>query len=127
MTPAIQIGPFAFPTELLLLVVAAGCGLLAAGLADRLAAAPDGRKPDSGAVLWRALIVGLVAARLVFVWQYPRISSSIRCACWTCTTAAGPAWPGWARPRPTRWSRRCAARPRGPRCWARWRWPTWYG
>lgn len=71
MTPAIQIGPFAFPTELLLLVVAAGCGLLAAGLADRLAAAPDGRKPDSGAVLWRALIVGLVAARLVFVWQYP--------------------------------------------------------
>lgn len=71
MTPAIRIGPLVFPSELLVLIVAAAIGLLAARLFTRKQAAVTAAPPDTGAVLWRALFIGLVVARLGFVWQYP--------------------------------------------------------
>jgi len=66
MTPAIRIGPLVFPSDLLVLIVAAAVGLLAARLLTRR----QQSRPDTGTVLWRALIIGLVVARLGFVWQF---------------------------------------------------------
>ncbi|KGD86758.1 alkyl hydroperoxide reductase [Achromobacter sp. RTa] len=64
MNPAIRIGPLVFPAELAVLAAAALAGLLAARLFGRT------RSAEVGSVLWRALIIGLVVARLAFVWQY---------------------------------------------------------
>ncbi|CAB3637251.1 redoxin family protein [Achromobacter sp. ACM03] len=66
MTPAIRIGPLVFPSDLLVLIVAAAIGLLAARLLTR----GQESRPDTSTVLWRALIIGLVVARLGFVWQF---------------------------------------------------------
>ncbi|CAB3920364.1 TlpA disulfide reductase family protein [Achromobacter deleyi] len=63
MNPAIRLGPLVFPTELAVLIVAGAVGLLAARLFG------GKRAPDISAVLWRALLIGLVAARLGFLWQ----------------------------------------------------------
>ncbi|OAD15837.1 prolipoprotein diacylglyceryl transferase family protein [Achromobacter insolitus] len=71
MTPAIRIGPLVFPTELLVLAAAAAIGLLAAKLFGPKHAAGSRASPDMGTVLWRALVIGLVVARLGFVWRYP--------------------------------------------------------
>lgn len=68
MPPAIRLGPLVFPAELAVLAVAAAAGLLAARLLARRG--PAGRRADASGVLWGALIAGLVAARLGFVWQY---------------------------------------------------------
>ncbi|EHK66776.1 TlpA family protein disulfide reductase [Achromobacter arsenitoxydans] len=68
MPPAIRLGPLVFPSELAVLVAAAALGLLAARFLDRRPR-PD-RRPDVSGVLWGALIAGLVAARLAFVWEY---------------------------------------------------------
>jgi thiol-disulfide isomerase/thioredoxin len=68
MTPAIRLGPLVFPTELAVLIAAAAIGLLAGRLLDRRPG--PGRPADVSTVLWRALIAGLVVARLGFVWQY---------------------------------------------------------
>ncbi|MFD4840121.1 redoxin family protein [Achromobacter sp. NPDC058515] len=68
MTPAIRLGPLVFPTELAVLIAAAAIGLLAGRILDRRSG-PD-RPADVSTVLWRALIAGLVVARLGFVWQY---------------------------------------------------------
>lgn len=63
MSPAIRLGPLVFPTELVVLLVAGAVGLLAARLFG------GKRAPDISTVLWRALVIGLVAARLGFLWQ----------------------------------------------------------
>ncbi|MFF7056604.1 redoxin family protein [Achromobacter spanius] len=66
MSPAIRIGPLVFPTELAILLAAALVGVLAARLLNR-------QREDAArlsTVLWRALIIGLLAARVAFVWQY---------------------------------------------------------
>ncbi|MNK51800.1 Thiol:disulfide interchange protein TlpA [compost metagenome] len=68
MSPAIRLGPLVFPAELAVLIAAAAIGLLAGRLLDRR---PRPNRPaDVSAVLWRALIAGLLVARLGFVWQY---------------------------------------------------------
>ncbi|WAI81627.1 MULTISPECIES: TlpA family protein disulfide reductase [Achromobacter] len=66
MSPAIRIGPLVFPTELAILIAAALVGLLAARLFNR-------QREDAArlsTVLWRTLVIGLLAARIAFVWQY---------------------------------------------------------
>lgn len=68
MPPAIRLGPLVFPAELAVLAAAVIVGLLAAHLMNR--AGRDGRRADVSGVLWGALIAGLLAARLGFVWQY---------------------------------------------------------
>lgn len=64
MTGAFQIGPFAFAYTLLLALGALGL----AGFTG-LRSARRG-SVDVEPVLWRMLLVGLVAARLAFVWQW---------------------------------------------------------
>ncbi|MEN5164363.1 TlpA disulfide reductase family protein [Achromobacter kerstersii] len=66
MTPAIRLGPLVLPTELALLIAAGVVGLLAAKLLNR----DRDRAAHLSTVLWRALIIGLLAARLSFVWRY---------------------------------------------------------
>ncbi|MDH0093086.1 redoxin family protein [Achromobacter mucicolens] len=68
MPPAIRLGPLVFPAELAVLAAAVIAGLLAAHLLNR--AGRDGHRADVSGVLWGALVVGLLAARLGFVWQY---------------------------------------------------------
>lgn len=66
MMPALRLGPLVIPADFALLIAAAAAGLLAARLLNRqrdLAA-------DLGTALWRALLIGLLVARLSFVWQY---------------------------------------------------------
>lgn len=66
MTPAIRIGPLVIPSEFAVLLVAAAVGLLAARLLNR-------QRSEANALstaLWRAMLVGLLVARLGFVWQY---------------------------------------------------------
>ncbi len=63
MSPAIRLGPLVFPTELAVLIVAGAVGLLAARLFG------GKRAPEVGTMLWRALLLGLIVARLGFIWQ----------------------------------------------------------
>ncbi|WP_373797682.1 TlpA family protein disulfide reductase [Achromobacter insuavis] len=64
MSPALRLGPLVFPIELALLAAAVVIGLIAAAL---LAGA---YAEDACRVLWRGLLLGLLVARLAFVWQY---------------------------------------------------------
>ncbi|MGE8659146.1 MAG: TlpA family protein disulfide reductase [Achromobacter sp.] len=64
MSPALRLGPLVFPVELALLAAAVVAGLIAGRL---LAGA---RAEATGRALWRCLLLGLLAARLGFVWQY---------------------------------------------------------
>ncbi|WP_238925967.1 TlpA family protein disulfide reductase [Achromobacter xylosoxidans] len=64
MSPALRLGPLVFPIELALLAAAVVVGLVAGRL---LAGA---RAEDAGRALWRCLLLGLLVARLAFVWQY---------------------------------------------------------
>ena len=64
MTPALRLGPLVFPIELALLAAAIAIGLIAGRL---LAGA---RAEAASRELWRCLLLGLLAARLAFVWQY---------------------------------------------------------
>jgi thiol-disulfide isomerase/thioredoxin len=66
MTPAIRLGPLVLPTELALMIAAGVVGLLAAKLLNR----DRDRAAHLSTVLWRALIIGLLVARLSFVWRY---------------------------------------------------------
>lgn len=66
MTPAIRIGPLVIPSEFAVLLAAAAVGLLAARLLNR-------QRSEANALstaLWRAILIGLLVARLGFVWQY---------------------------------------------------------
>jgi thiol-disulfide isomerase/thioredoxin len=98
MTPAIRLGPLVFPSDLLVLIAAAAVGLLAARLLSRRQA--DGSAPpDTGAVLSRALLIGLVVARLGFVWQYqahfienPLRILDLRDGGWAGMAGLGAAW-----------------------------------
>jgi thiol-disulfide isomerase/thioredoxin len=66
MTPAIRIGPLVIPSEFAVLLVAAAVGLLAARLLNRQRSGANALST----ALWRAMLVGLLVARLGFVWQY---------------------------------------------------------
>lgn len=68
MPPAIRLGPLVFPTELAVLIAAAAIGLLAGRLLGR--AGRHDRSAEVSTILWRALIAGLVVARLGFAWRY---------------------------------------------------------
>jgi thiol-disulfide isomerase/thioredoxin len=61
---ALQIGPLVLPYILLVAMAAIGFAWLVAG---RLARA---RGIDADPLLWRMLLVGVVAARLAFVWEW---------------------------------------------------------
>lgn len=64
MTNAIQIGPLLLPTSLLLVLVSVGCSLF---IGNKLA---QGSGVDLEVTFWQILLVGFVAARLGFVWEY---------------------------------------------------------
>ncbi len=64
MTQSLQIGPLALPYGLLLTMAAIGLGWFIARRLARTAGI------DAEQVLTRMLLVGLVAARLAFVWQW---------------------------------------------------------
>ncbi|MDZ5629864.1 TlpA family protein disulfide reductase, partial [Achromobacter xylosoxidans] len=64
MSPALRLGPLVFPIELALLAATVVVGLVTGRL---LAGA---RAEDAGRALWRCLLLGLLVARLAFVWQY---------------------------------------------------------
>lgn len=93
MSPAIRLGPLVFPTELAVLAVAVVAGMLAARLFGRA------RSAELGTILWRALLIGLAAARLAFVWQYrehylpdPLRILDPRDGGWTGIAGLGAAW-----------------------------------
>jgi thiol-disulfide isomerase/thioredoxin len=64
MSPSFQIGPLAFPSTFLVLLAGIGLGAGAAKLLGR----------NSGLLLrpllWQLLIVGIVVARLAYIWPY---------------------------------------------------------
>ena len=64
MTQSLQIGPLALPYGLLVTMAAIGLGWFIAGRLARRAGI------DAEPVLTRMLLIGLVAARLAFVWQW---------------------------------------------------------
>jgi thiol-disulfide isomerase/thioredoxin len=64
MTASIQIGPLLIPTALLILLLAAGAGVL---IAKRMSRQIDGGVESD---LWRMVLVGVVVARLAFVYQF---------------------------------------------------------
>jgi thiol-disulfide isomerase/thioredoxin len=64
MTQSLQIGPLALPYGLLVTMAAIGLGWYIAGRLARRAGI------DAEPVLTRMLLIGVVAARLAFVWQW---------------------------------------------------------
>jgi thiol-disulfide isomerase/thioredoxin len=64
LSSGLQIGPFALPYTLLLVLAAFGAATLVVKLLGR----EHAREVDS--LLWQAAIAGFVAARLAFVWQF---------------------------------------------------------
>jgi len=93
MNHSLVIGPFAFPYAMLLLFAAVGSAFF---VGDRLA-----RKVGVAVepVLWRALLVGLLVARLAFVWEFrpayfaaPVSIIDIRDGGWNATAGFVGAW-----------------------------------
>jgi thiol-disulfide isomerase/thioredoxin len=74
MTPAIRLGPLVFPIELGVLLLSAALGLLACALLARLRRVRSDTSAAEAAsarnTLWNALLWGLLAARLGYLWQY---------------------------------------------------------
>jgi thiol-disulfide isomerase/thioredoxin len=64
MSQALQVGPLVVPFSLLVMLAAVAAALLVGNRAGRQTGL------DTEARVWQTLIVGLVVARLVFVWQY---------------------------------------------------------
>lgn len=64
MSQALQVGPLVVPFSLLVVLAAVAAALLVGNRAGRRSGL------DIEARVWQALMVGLVVARLVFVWQY---------------------------------------------------------
>ena len=63
MNAALSVGPFTFSYSLLLLIMVAAIGLGLARHAQR-----DGEKTEP--IIFRLLVVALLAARMAFVWRY---------------------------------------------------------
>lgn len=93
MNNALVVGPLALPYALLLLFAAVGAAFL---VGNRLA-----RKAgiDVEPVLWKTLLVGLVVARLAFVWEFHAVYRAapldildIRDGGWTATAGFVGAW-----------------------------------
>ena len=64
MNHAIQLGPLLMPLTLLLVVASAGCTLALGTWLSR------GSQEPVETTLWRSLLVGVVVARLAFVYEY---------------------------------------------------------
>ena len=64
MPSALQLGPFVWPLQLVVVALAVGALFLTG---SRLAGAPS---PFVSSLLCRTVIVGVIFARLVFVWQF---------------------------------------------------------
>jgi len=64
LSSGFQIGPFAVPFTLLLVLVAFGAAMVVARLLGRE------RAREVERLLWQAGVAGFVAARLAFVWQF---------------------------------------------------------
>jgi thiol-disulfide isomerase/thioredoxin len=64
LSSGLQIGPFALPYTLLLVLAAFGAALVV----GKLSARDHAREVDN--LLWQAAVAGFVAARLAFVWQF---------------------------------------------------------
>ena len=93
MNHTFQIGTFALPLYALLVTLAAA---VAVGVGKRVGGALSA---DVEKVLWQALLVGLLAARLAFVWQYrmaylatPSDIVDIRDGGWTPWVGVVAAW-----------------------------------
>ena len=95
MSSAFQLGPLLLPFTLVLLVASATAS---AALGHRLGRRA-GVEVDVDTVLWRALLVGLIAARLAFVFEYRSLYFSaplgvvdIRDGGWNPTAGLVAAW-----------------------------------
>lgn len=93
MSNAIQLGPLLLPFTLLLVFASAGSTLALGKWLSKDAPA------DVEPVLWRALLVGAMAARLAFVYEYrtlylasPLTILDIRDGGWNPTFGLGAAW-----------------------------------
>ncbi len=93
MNNAVVVGPFVLPYALLLMFVAVASSLY---VGKR-----SGRKTDIEVetVLWKTLLVGLIVARLAFVWEFrsaylasPLDILDIRDGGWTATAGFVGAW-----------------------------------
>jgi hypothetical protein len=79
MGDALKLGPLLLPLELLVVLAAVGCMLL---VGKRIGTKASG---DVESALWYALFVGLVGARIAFVFEYRSL----------CLTACHPRYPRW--------------------------------
>jgi thiol-disulfide isomerase/thioredoxin len=93
VTHAFAIGPFVFPTSLIIVLAAAGLGVLVARYSTRKLSI------DVKPMLWRVAVAALLAARLAFVWQYrgayfesPLDILDIRDGGWTAEAGIVVAW-----------------------------------
>lgn len=93
MSNAIQLGPLLLPFTLLLVFASAGSTLALGKWLSKDAPA------DAEPILWRALLVGVLAARLAFVYEYrtlylhsPLTILDIRDGGWNPTFGLGAAW-----------------------------------
>jgi thiol-disulfide isomerase/thioredoxin len=64
LSSGLQLGPFALPYTLLLVLAAFGAAMVAGKLFGR----EHAREVDN--LLWQAMLAGFVVARLAFVWQF---------------------------------------------------------
>ena len=93
MSSAFVVGPLVLPYELLLLFACVGL----AQLVGNLVARATGVEVETE--LWKALMVGLVVARLAFVWEFQSVYRNapldildIRDGGWTATAGFIGAW-----------------------------------
>ena len=122
--------PLVFPIELGVLLLSAALGLLACA-AGAPAAHPERhirrRSRQRPQYLGNALLWGLLAARLGYLWQYrdaylpePLSMLDLRDGGWNGLIGLAAAWP-------MPWRRSCAGARHGASRWRRWPWPAWSG
>ena len=114
-----------------MLLLSAALGLLACALLARLRRVRSDTSAAEAAsarnTLWNALLWGLLAARLGYLWQYrdaylpePLSMLDLRDGGWNGLI-------GLAAAGPMPWRRSCAGARHGASRWRRWPWPAWSG